>query len=237
MEVDLGTLEVNKMNFDTISVEDLEKIAAQLGPYLSTGEPEANLGIGESLQLWTISLAEVRSLGEPHFSNRVEWQGVWHHQLRRRDTGEAIAYARSVVRSGAFEVRAVFRSSLASQIDAAINWLDIHHGEENGLVRLLIISDLEFLLLWVTGEDQRFLPLSIEPRSDAFLQVDTTGASIFSLITENGLRTGLKEYESITGISRATPPPILMKRRLEDLELQLARLGEKVRQLKGELGG
>jgi hypothetical protein len=227
---------------DKLPDEVVTDVAKTIGRFLRKESVEEGLGVGESIQVWTISLAQLRTPGRISFNGRVQWDGVWHHQLRRLDDGAAIAYARSLnLTSGGLEIRSVFRSPLAAEIDSVIKWIDEHLLEEAALVRLLVILDLEWTVVWIaSGSENTFIPLgaafsknnSVTTTEEDNLERE---GERFERVTEEVLGDALSDQEPIVGISRATPAPLVANQRLAEIEGELARLQADVEELKVRL--
>lgn len=192
---------------DSIDSLELDSIAKGIGPFLNKGGRGEGLGVGESFQLWTMRLSKIRFSGGISFETRARWHRVWHHQLRRISDGVAVAYARSLqARSGSFEIRSVYFSPLAQAIDSAIGWIDEHWGGDDvGLVRLLVVPELEEIVIWVSAEEgNKFIPLDA-----GRLTVEMSGGSedkrkevpkrSFSSLSEDELREVLQGREPIIG--------------------------------------
>jgi hypothetical protein len=230
---------------DSLPEEVVAAAAENLGPFLRRAGVEENLGIGESLQVWTVALSEIRSPGGVPLAKRTEWAGVWHHQLRRLDDGAAVAYARSLaLASGVLEIRSVFCSPLAAEIDAVIAWLDKKLSDEVSIVRLLVVLDLEWLAVWIASTSgDRFIPLTVESSSTEtfnvfhkLLEGKEGGEGKFDRLAEPELRELFRDREAIVGISRGTPPPLLANRRLAKIEGEVAELKSELQKLRDRFG-
>jgi hypothetical protein len=186
---------------DTFSSGQRGAVTSQLGPYLAAFEPEKALppsGVAESFQVWTVSLARFLATG----TQDAAWNQVWHHQLRaaNREPGAAEGFARSIQRGdSALELRSVYRSTLAGEIDLAVAGLDRdpEFASDSVRVRLLEIPDLHLMTLWINEPDgtNRYIPLGKFARS---------GDQLSKPMTEQELIARLQEEKPVIGIS--VPP-------------------------------
>lgn len=184
---------------DVYPVENLSAIKTQLPRFFAAfgekppGGGGASHGVAESFQVWTVPLQVFRLLGAAGAS----WNQVWHHQIRQPD-GTAEAFAHSLD-AGVPEVRAVYRSPLAQEIDHAIERIDEHPilKDDGFIVRLLEVPDLHFMTIWILrGVTSQYIPLG---------KFASGGEQRFNPISTGDLVARLP-VSPIIGLSQAPPP-------------------------------
>jgi hypothetical protein len=177
---------------DALDREKLESIKQQLQPFMAALEVAQPHGVAESFQVWTASLSGFRESGAKSASP----EHVWHHQLRPPG-GRADAFALSIDDSVP-EVRAVYHSSLAEEIDRAAEEIDkdpAFHSDKF-VVRLLEVPDVNLSAIWILkGSISQYVPLG------EFASPDDKR---FVPISEADLKARLPE-RPVIGISDAPP--------------------------------
>jgi hypothetical protein len=144
----------------------------------------ATSGIGESFQIWIVSLANFRESGATH----ARWTRAWHHQIRPAD-GAATLYAHSREPELApAEAIAIFDSPLAGEIDAAIQDIDEDPRlRDDALgVRLLEIPEVLLTAFWFhsDGVDDLYIPLGQFARSGDQHFAPLTAEELLALLPE-----------------------------------------------------
>src|SRR2546423_1708193 len=94
------------------------------------------IDMGETFPVWMLGADAVTHLDKDIAQVAVQ-TGRWHHQVRF--SGKAEAFARSIplgADHSSWDVREVFQSDIAKEIDDAITWVD-QHVKGDAQVRLL----------------------------------------------------------------------------------------------------
>jgi hypothetical protein len=197
---------------DIYPPKNLEALGEQLRSFLAaSGDSPTAGGVAESFQVRTVGLQDFRESGLKH----AVWKGVWHHQLRSAGGGRAETFARSLGCVSP-EVRSIYRSPLAGEIDRAIDTIDNDPAFEDdaSLVRLLEIPDAHLTAIWISNAKMnRLIPLGqFASSEDQFAgdhaKQEMEGVPVGvqkSSINEAELIQRLPE-KSIIGLSQ-TPPP------------------------------
>jgi hypothetical protein len=149
-------------NTDKRNEGESQAIGNELGSFFKVGPQSAGLGVAESFQVWGVSFDDFLD----SLLAKASWQGVWHHQIGTTP-GEARAYARSVDGLDK-QVRAVFPSPLAAELDRAITAVDgdDRFAAEGLIARLCVIPELNFTALWINDAENSMIPLGRYARSD-----------------------------------------------------------------------
>jgi hypothetical protein len=144
----------------------LAAVAAQLGPFLGFPPHQAaapafaaaeRTELAGSFAVWTVSLEDFRTTG----AAKASWNHVWHHQ--KRPAGAAAdSFVRTRDQEGAApEIRGVYHSPLAAEIDRAIDGVgSLTAGSAQPTVRILEIPELRLAALWIRhGTANQYIPL------------------------------------------------------------------------------
>ena len=144
----------------------LAAVAAQLGSFLGSPGRQAAAPafaaagpteLAGSFAVWTVSLQDFRAAGAAN----ARWNNVWHHQMRPTG-GAADSFVRTRDQEGAApEIRGVYYSPLAGEIDRAIDSIGpLPAGSGQSTVRVLEIPELRLAALWIQhGAANQYIPL------------------------------------------------------------------------------
>ncbi len=145
---------------DPLVVRRLQSFLAALPASVHASLPAATTGIARALQVWTVSLADFRAVR----GAAPAWKGRWHLQLQSPGLPVAgfalvLQTPATATEKPALEVRAVYPSSMAAEIERAFETPALMAG--SGLARLLEIHEVQMRALWITapGKDDSYYPL------------------------------------------------------------------------------
>ena len=121
--------------------------------------PNEETFVGESFPVWSVSVE--RLVQSVSINRLATWKKVWHHQIRGKRKGSAIAYSRTRESEGdsPHEVLGLFHSKLASEIDYVIEWIDNEHPEfdDGWAARLLTIPEIQLTAIWLLRAEESWL--------------------------------------------------------------------------------
>jgi hypothetical protein len=139
------------------------QLSDRLGKLLAASSSPGSLAklksvwVAESFQVWTTTLKEILYETDVPLRQRAVWTGVWHHQLRASAEGPAVAFARSLEEGGQLEPRSIHFSSLAGEIDRAVQWVDANLPDDAWVARLLEVPEQRLPMLWLErGKENLF---------------------------------------------------------------------------------
>lgn len=124
--------------------------------YLRPGIP---LEIREAFKRFDLSLEAIRDLSEKPLEERVSWPHQWHVQLFQGD--RPVGYVLVRGDETPIHVQGVFLSSLAEEIDQAIQTFDTQEVPEDGNpeVNLLVAPSHQLHMLWIRRPDRQIMAL------------------------------------------------------------------------------
>lgn len=150
----------------SLSAETLRNISSEmqeffegLTDYLRPGVP---LEIREAFKRFDLGLQAIHDLSGTPLAERVRWLHQWHIQLYQGD--EPVGYVLVRGDETPDHVEGVFLSSLAQEIDEAIQRLDTQEvpGDGNPEVNLLVAPSHQLHMLWVRRSNLQIMALETE---------------------------------------------------------------------------
>jgi hypothetical protein len=113
------------------------------GPKLT---PEAKLGMGEDLEVWTLDMTKLKKVRS--LTNIARPTGYWYHLVRRDGAAWKFAVSRLEKNRGERKIHGIVDSSACQAIDEVMKWID-EKDKSDACARLLFLPAYGLYAFWI----------------------------------------------------------------------------------------